>query len=142
PSRTPTTEPTTTSSTTSPTTTMAPTIDLIGSIAFLKTVGFDGVIDDIDSRPPADGAGCSGSGGYADIVPGASVTITNGVGATLAVVPLQGGAIVRGVRQTDSERTRREDLMDSIFELRKAKARHDSVRRAQLDLDRANARVA
>ncbi|MFZ4433316.1 MAG: hypothetical protein ACOYOQ_09005 [Microthrixaceae bacterium] len=126
------------------TTTTIPLITVSGGISFLKTVGFDGVIDgasDIDFRPSPNGTSCSGSKGYGDLNPGATVIIADGSGAVVATVPLGAGAIVNGVRGTPNERSERERLIDSIYGLRVAYAQYDSLRVAELNYERAQLRV-
>ncbi len=49
---------------------------------------------------------------------------------------------MRGVRGTESERIQRERLLDSIYELRSIPVLNDRVRVAQLNLERAQLRVA
>ena len=49
---------------------------------------------------------------------------------------------MREVRGAESERIQRERLLDSIYELRSIPVRNDRVRVAQLNLERAQLRVA
>ena len=49
---------------------------------------------------------------------------------------------MREVRGTESERIQRERLLDSIYELRSIPVRNDRARVAQLNLERAQLRVA
>ena len=62
-------------------------------------------------------------------------------GRALATTPLGPGTTVRQVRATASERRDREDLVDSIYDLRIAKASGDDVEVARLRLERAQLRL-
>jgi len=115
---------------------------MIGKVSVLRTVGFSGSIDGQPDSPPVFGQPCSGTGGYGDIAPGGVVIITDPAGAAIATTQLGGGVTTSAVRKTESERVQREDLIDAIYELRIALVAGDPVRSAQLNLDRANVRLA
>jgi hypothetical protein len=114
-----------------------------GTVQFLDQVTFAGSIDgQPEYPPPAHGTACSGRDGYADLAAGATVIVASASGTVLATAELSGGTTVNEIKGTESERLAREDLIDAIYELRVAYANGDAVRVAQLNLDRANQRVA
>lgn len=115
---------------------------LTGTVDVLDQVWFVGSIDGTDYSPPQEGRMCAGTKGYADLAPGASVIVSGGDGAPLAVAQLSDGSLVHDVKGTEGERQSREELVDSIFGLRVAIASGDPVAVAQLNLDRANQRLA
>jgi hypothetical protein len=121
--------------------TKLPKLTITGTVAFLDQVGFDGKIDGMDWRPDSRDP-CSGTGGYEDLSAGGSVAIAGGTGATLAVVPLQSGHIVKEIRKTQSERDKRESVIDSIYEFRvTTQTGGDPLATAKLNLDRATQRL-
>ena len=114
-----------------------------GVVAFLDQVSFAGSIDgESDYQLPGQGTPCSGRNGYSDLAPGGTVIVADGSGSALATTQLGGGTVQNQVRNTASERQQREELIDAIYGLRVAKASYDSVAVAQLNLDRANLRLA
>lgn len=126
-------------------TTESPRISLSGAVTFLDRSGveFEGNTDFAGGpQPPADGSSCQGYGGYADLSAGGSVIISDASGAPLQTIALGEGVTVREVRGTESERIQREQLLDSIYELRSIPVRNDRVRLGQLNLERAQLRVA
>lgn len=137
--------PTTAPPTTQPPVTTQPRLTIAGEVTFLDRSGvwFDGNTDGGQAhQPPADGSPCQGYDGYADLSAGGSVIVTDGSGLPLATTTLGGGTTVQEVRGTEAERTAREDLLDAIYGLRSAYAYGDPVRVAELNLERADLRVA
>jgi hypothetical protein len=141
----PTTPVATLAPTTLPPTTEPPRLSISGAVTFLDRSGveFEGNTDfGGGPQPPADGSPCQGYGGYADLSAGASVIISDASGVPLQTTTLDGGATVREVRGTESERIQREQLLDSIYELRSIPVRNDAVGVAELNLERAQLRLA
>lgn len=134
-----TTAPPTTTTTAVPTTTAPPRLTLTGHVEVLDSVWFEG---DPGYAPPAPGSPCSGRDGFADIAPGGTVIISGANGSALATTTLAAGQIVHKVAGTEIERWQREDLIDAIYELRVAQAGRDPLAVAQLNVQRADLRVA
>lgn len=128
--------------TAAPPPTTAPLEPFAGTVAVLDQVTFVGSIDgDPDYQLPPPGTPCSGRGGYADLAPGGTVIVTDASGTALATTALGGGVTQHAVRNTRAERQQREQLIDSIYDLRHARAHGDRVRQAELNLERAELRL-
>jgi hypothetical protein len=108
---------------------------IAGTVEVLDQVWFAG------HAGPSPGSGCLGRGGYSDLSPGAPVLLTDGGGRGIGATSLGAGAIVQRVKRSDAEWREREGLIDSIYELRMAQAYGDSVRVAELRLERARLRL-
>lgn len=136
------------SSTTStiPPTTVPPTVSFSGSVAFLYQVWFVDIPDEVEGTPtyvpPAPGSGCLAEGGYEDLAPGTKVLLTDDVGAPVATAELSAGVTVHQVLDTESERSERNRLIDSVFDLRSALVMDDPVAPAEVEVARAHQHLA
>lgn len=125
--------------------TAPPRLTLTGTVDVLDQVWFDGLPDELGGppySPPPPGSSCSGRDGFADLAPGAPVLISEGSGAALASVQLGAGTRVHQVLNTESERRERDELIDSIFDLRVAIAGGDPVAVAEVEVARAEQQLA
>lgn len=107
-----------------------------GSVSYLNFVGFIGTIEGIRVPPPAEGTACADEPAYRDITTGSAVVIGDGLGATLATIPLTSHGTVTAFRKTAAERQARASLVDTFYDLRISKTL-DELEIARLNYERA-----